>query len=342
LHTPFLKLALLDRDFFEHPQHPARRLLNQLVDAGVKWVEPGSEQRSRVFQEMQTMVQRILKEFEDDITLFAKLTFEFSAFTKQHQRRIEMAEQRARQAAEGEDRLRAIRQKVTQLIDNKSRKMRLPQPIKTLLYEPWTNFLQFNLLRHGKDSEQWKSALHVVDDLLWFILPKHNMEDKARSDAMQTELFASLNQGFETVGYDKDKGQKLIKALALCQRLSSEDLLSPEPAEEIEAQIEQPESTTTDPKVQAYIKTLEQADFGTWFVFNAKHSKQKYLAKLVWYNVQTNHYMFVNKLGQQVKVCGAQEMAEQMVKGDVAVVEDQQQRPFFEKALEAILNQMQR
>ena len=38
LHTPFLKLAFAESDFFRRPDHPARLLLNALADAGAKWV----------------------------------------------------------------------------------------------------------------------------------------------------------------------------------------------------------------------------------------------------------------------------------------------------------------
>ena len=38
LHTPFLKIAFIDKDFFEQTEHPARLLLNNMAEAGVKWV----------------------------------------------------------------------------------------------------------------------------------------------------------------------------------------------------------------------------------------------------------------------------------------------------------------
>ena len=39
LHTPFLKIAFLDPDFFEHSEHPVRLLLNSLTEAGSRWLD---------------------------------------------------------------------------------------------------------------------------------------------------------------------------------------------------------------------------------------------------------------------------------------------------------------
>src|SRR5690606_8158763 len=73
LHTPFLKVALLDKAFFNSPQHPARQLLNSLVAAGERWVEPDGKHRSDVYPQMKAVVQHVLDDFEHDLRLFSQL-----------------------------------------------------------------------------------------------------------------------------------------------------------------------------------------------------------------------------------------------------------------------------
>jgi hypothetical protein len=212
-------------------------------------------------------------------------------------------------------------------------------PIKTLLFEPWANFLQFNLLRFGKQSQQWKDAAQVVDELLWIITPKHTPEEKKKADNLENTLTVKLRAGFETVGYDEIKGAQLIRSIALCQKLSSEDIDSDDSDNE-PAPISQPGKDRKTDELKPFLELLSKIDFGTWFVFDARNKPNK-LAKLVWYNVKTNHYMFVNKLGQQIKVCSAEELAENMSSGDAQLMDSKHHRPFFEKALESILEQMQ-
>ncbi|MDJ0807760.1 MAG: DUF1631 family protein, partial [Gammaproteobacteria bacterium] len=45
LHTPLLKVAVVDRDFFTHSQHSARMLLNNMTSAGIRWVEENQIER---------------------------------------------------------------------------------------------------------------------------------------------------------------------------------------------------------------------------------------------------------------------------------------------------------
>lgn len=38
--------------------------------------------------------------------------------------------------------------------------------INTLLLEPWTKFLSFILLRHGRHSDHWKQTSQAVNDIV--------------------------------------------------------------------------------------------------------------------------------------------------------------------------------
>lgn len=349
LHTPYLKLALIDREFFELPQHPARMLLNHLVEAGEKWLDNNAQGRNVVLQQMRAVVQRILDEFKDDTTLFSELALEFSGFLRQHERRVKMAEERARQAAKGEDKLREIRQRVYKLLDERITGMRIPSPIYTLLYEAWTNYLCFTLLRYGDSSEQWLQGLRVIDDILWFIKPKQEWDDKRRSMEMKDVLWPKLQTGFDVVGYNQQEGEKLLKSLNLCQRLATDSLVDPalqealaqEPdapppaVQELRAKYRKPDIAEADSDL---VEELNQLDFGTWFIFTGPSGMQH--LKLAWYNANTMHFMFVNKMGQQVMVKRADELAAEIRAGTVHIAESNSNKPFFEKALERILAQI--
>lgn len=348
LHTPYLKLALIDREFFEQPQHPARILLNHMVEAGEKWLDNNAQGRNVVLGQMRATVKRILDEFKEDTALFTELALEFSSFLRQHERRVRMAEERARQAARGEDKLREIRQRVYQMLDERIKGQRIPSPIYTLLYEAWTNYLCYSLLRYGDNSDQWIAAVRVVDDILWFIKPKQEWDDKRRTKEMKEVLWPTLQSGFDTVGYNQQEGEKLLKSLNLCQRLATDSLTDPALAEAMSREPDQPPPVVQElrekfrkPEVAAedsyLVEELNQLNFGTWFIFKTADGLQ-YL-KLAWYNANTMHFMFVNKMGQQVAVKRADELAAEIKAGTARIAEHDSTRPFFEKALERILAQ---
>jgi hypothetical protein len=340
LHTPYLKLALLDRELFNQADHPARQLLNSLVAAGERWVEPDGKHRNDVYQQMKLLVQRVLDELDDDPRLLAVLNRDFNDFLVQYAGRIRRAEERAQQAASGEERLREARQRVDHFLRVKIGNRRLAEPLRTLLFEPWASFLTFNLLRHGPRSEAWKEAATAVDQLLDYTSPRPPRDDGERAALWQERdhLDELLHHGLATVGYDADSGNQLITAL---HRLHQAALAAPQPlaeplpvvAADIET-IQAPVEPVDDPLL-AKVAALE---FGTWFIFHADRPKREQLrAKLAWSNRRTQHYMFVNALGQQVAMRRGIELVAGLRVGSVKIESGNPLRPFFERALERIV-----
>ena len=342
LHTPFLKVALLDREFFNHPQHPARLLLNSMVAAGARWVEPEGKNKSDVFQQMRAVVKRILDEFDDDVRLFSQLAFEFNQFLRQHVRRVRLAEQRATQAARGEDKLKEVRQKVEKYLQKKTENIELPAEIRTLLFEPWANVLAFNLLRFGSKSQQWRKVARSIDDILLYMRGHEPAPDPALIEER-------LRAGFETVGYEPDQGQRLLRALHDLHQQNrrstrnrdagtSDTSAAPTPSvQPLDIDTLQQETPSEDP----ILKRLNAMEFGTWFLFRADQpAKSQYQAKLAWYNARTQHFMFVNRLGQQIAVRLGGELANDIRAGRVRILQKNDDKPFFEKALERIAEQL--
>src|SRR5690606_34709611 len=60
LHTPFLKIAFIDKDFFEQTEHPARVLLNSLAEAGSRWVSNDGSSQYDMYNKIKTTVFRLL------------------------------------------------------------------------------------------------------------------------------------------------------------------------------------------------------------------------------------------------------------------------------------------
>lgn len=354
LHTPFLKIALLDKEFFNHPQHPARLLLNSLVAAGERWVEPASKSKSEVFHQINAIVKRILEEFDEDVRLFSQLAFEFNQYLRQHVRRVRLSEQRALQAARGEDKLKEIRLKVEHYLQKVTAEAELPAEVRTLLFEPWANVLSFNLLRFGSKSEQWRDAANTVNDVLRYLRgAAANDDTSTTAQAQRWQLRDSLEErlltGFQTVGYEADQGQRLLQALHRHHELnSSVEQAAPAPRSPapttaavttIDIDHLPAEKPTTDPILQR----LNALEFGTWFLFRADQpARAQYQAKLAWYNARTQHFMFVNRLGQQTSVVLGETLATDIRAGRVRILQKIDDKPFFEKALERIAEQLRR
>ena len=109
----------------------------------------------------------MLTDFHSDIGLFDELLMEMREFNHKVERSIEVMERRAREKAEGEDRLREVKRRVLMEVRKRMDGHDLPSHIIVLLLHPWSDYLTFTLLRHGEDSSQWQEGIDTIDEIVW-------------------------------------------------------------------------------------------------------------------------------------------------------------------------------
>ncbi|WP_435783589.1 DUF1631 family protein [Cellvibrio sp.] len=340
LHTPFLKIAFLDKGFFEQPEHPARVLLNSLAESGVRWVSNDGSDQYDIFTKIKTTVFRLLQEFKNDVRIYAELLIEFNAYTHNVARRQELMERRALEKAQGEEKLREAKIQVNNEVRSRTDNRDMPSAILLLLLQPWSDYLSFVLLRYGDKSDSWTRALQVIDDLLWSLEPKTKQADKVKQMELQDGLLAALERGFETIGYEQAKGRKLLDAVISLQRMallsrqaepapapmrSKLESLAAEKAGHVVA-----EQQPVLPEEAKIVDSLKMVEFGTWFEFEGGRR-----LKVAWYNKKTQHYMLVDQQGRKVSLTSGLQLARDMLSGRARIIAGST-KPFFERALENI------
>lgn len=345
LHTPYLKIAFLDSEFFEQSDHPARLLLNQLAEAGVRWVSNDGSCQFDIYDKIKNTVSRVLEEFKDDVRLFAELLIDFSAYTKKVLRRQELMEKRAMEKVHGEEKLREVKIRVNTEVRKRTDGKDMPSVVLLLLLQPWSDYLAFLLLRYGERSDSWTRAIKLVDDVIWSVMPKTSSEERARQLELQDEILDQLEVGLETIGYDQTKGKKLIDALGRIQKSAiTEKVVEPAPAPmrnklEAMASIKAGKPANIAPDMteeeSRLVDSLKMIEFGTWFEFE----KGRRL-KVAWYNSKTSHYMLVDQTGKKVGMKTGLELAREMLDRKARVIIGST-KPFFERALENIFETMQ-
>lgn len=344
LHTPVLKLAFIDKEFFDNVDHPARMLLNQMAEAGSRWVGNDGSSQYNIFEKIKTTVFHVLEHFVNDVKVFAEARLEFSSYARNVSRRQELMEKRALEKARGEEKLREakirVNSDISACIDGKA----LPSPILLLLLLPWSDYLSFIILRYGADSGSYQQALGVANQLLWSIEPKSLEVDRVKQVEVQGDLLHTLQSGFETIGYEQNKSRKLIDAVSSLQRLAlKSQQVEPAPdtmrtklekmAAEKAGQVKQDDRQVTAEEAQL-IEKLKLIEFGTWLE-NDKGQR----IKVAWYNHKTMHYMLVDQQGRKVSMTSAQHLAREMIAGKLRVIAGSA-KPFFERALENIYHSL--
>lgn len=344
LHTPFLKLAFVDPGFFEQTEHPARKLLNALAEAGTRWVGNDGTAQHDMYNRIKSVVDAVLKDFKNDVRIITELLLEFNSYTKNIVRRQELMERRAAEKAQGEEKLREVKIRVNEEVRRRIQDEELPSAVLLFALQPWSDYLSFVLLRYGDKSDRWSNALTLLEELVWTIEPKTDAADQARQAENAPKLMQEIESGFETIGYEQVKGQKLIDALnSLVELALQRKKAEPAPApmrdklEKIAAEkAGQVSHLSMDisAEEQKVVENLKLIEFGTWFEFEGGKR-----LKIAWYNSRTSHYMLVDQMGKQVAMMSGVEIAREMIAKRAKIIAGSS-KPFFERALENIFQKL--
>lgn len=353
LHTPYLKVALQDQALFTQHQHPARRLLNALAQAGVLFGSPDDE--CGLLNKMRWVVERVIDGFSGDLLLFEALLEEFDEYTSTLKHKIELRERRAVEAAKGRDKLLDARLQALEVIAGCLNEREPPSIIRNFLELTWTDALVFILLRHGEHSHEWQRAGEVAEQLAWSgtLLDEAGRE---RLRGLRVALLGDLRKGLQLLGvYHEDGIRRLLQDLVACQHAVQAKqpqlaaaLNPPLPESTLGAMLGEdaalatlaPPEPAPSAQIQALGDELMHIEFGTWFEFAADGRTR--LLKLSWFSPTTRNYMFVDHSGQRVAIKPLALLAGEMEQGLARIVPPERDTPLMDRALTAIYRVLQR
>ncbi|CDF86084.1 hypothetical protein PKB_4764 [Pseudomonas knackmussii B13] len=352
LHTPYLKVALQDKALFTQHHHPARRLLNAMAQAGSLYSGEGEERG--LLAKMHWVVERVIQDFVGDLRLFDELLTDFNEFVANIRQKAELRERRAMEAARGRDRLLGAREQALEVVTKAVQGRELPQLIRNFLELSWSDALTFILLRNGEDSDEWRRAGEVAEQLAWSATPLDNA-GRERLQALRVPLLEDLRKGLEVLGgYHEDGIRRLLQDIVACQHAVQAqqpqiaNSLCPDLPEsplgamlDGEGEIERHAEQLLSERGKTLLEELRKVEFGTWFEFSDSQPARR--LKLSWFSPTTRNYMFVDHLGQRVAVKSIGQLALEMEQGKVRLLgPDSQDAPLVDRALNAIYRMLQR
>lgn len=352
LHTPFLKVALLDKQLFTQHHHPARKLLNAMAQAGVLYGGEGEERA--LLAKMHWVVERVIQDFVGDLSLFDSLLGDFNEYVSNLRQKVELRERRAMEAARGRDRLLAAREHALDAIAKVTQDRDLPELVRNFLEMSWCDALTFIVLRSGEHSDEWKRACEVGEQLAWSVTPL-DAAGRDHLQAIRLALLEELRKGLEVLGgYHEDGIRRLLQDLVACQHAIQAQ--QPQIAAQLKQELPEsplgamlgaeghtlvkPNGEALSERVRVLMKELSHLEFGTWFEFSDTTPARR--LKLSWFSPTTRNYMFVDHTGQRVAVKPIVQLAQEMEAGRVRLVPTEQSAPLMDRALSAIYRVLQR
>ena len=361
LQIPYLKAAILDRKLFAHRQHPARRLLDGLADSAKSWSEE-SDRDGRLHDMVKSVVDRLLQEFDDDMTIFDRLSAELQQFQDSNRRRSDLAEQRVAESTRGREKLEQARRRAAREILNRIGDHSLPPLIHGVLTRAWANYLVLTILRKGEETQDFKEALRFVDAFIASTKPVRTPDAKRDLRQLLPGIERALRKGLANVAFQDSDIERLLGQLhtyyrqqlgetaALVETQPSVEakpapLPIPESIQPIAESIEEleedpataePAAEAISPEVRAEMERISELKPGIWLEFGSSVNDFE-RAKLSWISPMSGRYLFVNRRGLKVADYSPYELAVVIADGRARVLSS---NALFDRALDAIVDRL--
>lgn len=335
LQIPMAKVAMLDKAFFSSKSHPARRLLNNVARSVVGWVDDGDRTPQSLYGRVESLVTRVLTDFNNNIDLFDELDKEFSSVQARETRSAEVAEERMAQVTRGQEHLKMARRRVEAVIKECLGDLEgLPEPATDLLNEPWRDVLLLAYLREGEESETWRDAVQVAHQLVWSVTPKIEQRDRQELLKIIPELLRKMREGLANISYDQHKAATLFKDLQACH-IGALRGKAPDPAEITRPVLHEPEPETPAVVLQdSFYKQARNMEVGQWLEW--EQGDRKLRGKLSWKSQLTGACVFVNRKGLKNAEMRIDELAGLLRDGKAQLLADAG-APLMDRALNAML-----
>jgi len=217
LQIPVLKVAIIDKSFFSLKTHPARRLLDVLAEASICFAGQASKE-DPLYQQIESVVDRIHDEFTTDITIFSTMLDQFETFlVARDTASASRAEQSARALYESEKREMA-RMIAIDEIDRRanSTDTDLPITVSAMLRGPWARVLERVYIRDGGRTEHFVEYIEAADNLIWSVTPKLDQGERKRLVSMLPTLLKRLQEGMEIAAVEHQERDRFFAALVDC------------------------------------------------------------------------------------------------------------------------------
>ena len=345
--VPYVKVAVKDRRMFMFKDHPARRLLNTVAEAceGNRGEAP---QERELLGRVDTTIERLVSEFNEDVAIFETLEQELRAYMAQHRKRFELAEKRAAEAQRGRERLDQARSAINAELAQHRGERELPAVMDEFLTRYASHHLTQVVLRDGHGSPRHEDAVRAIDDLLVAF-------DYAELRTPASELPVLPRSQFETIlassGCTGDAARGAMDSLhdALVRLAGGErateiathmpeQRLAPEPAAQPEPEpvLEIVAGTDTLDFDGVSLERMRKLEVGSWIQL-ATSADRIEPAKVSWISPISGRLLLVNRRGIRVLVASVEELAAMAKLGKVSVREGDSP---FEDAMQQVAGRL--
>ena len=163
LQVPVMKVAMSDETLFEEEEHPARATVDLLTAAG-KGI---NNEKDHLYEDLETIVDDILDEFDIDIRAFEKAVDELQEIIEKEKALTDETEKKQQRLILQEHAKHIVITQLKMVSCNK----KIPNEVRPLVLKHWSTLMLNRYIRHGRNSEQWVQSVLLLKLLLKCMQP---------------------------------------------------------------------------------------------------------------------------------------------------------------------------
>jgi hypothetical protein len=348
LQIPVLKAAMIDRDFFLSAEHPARRLVDTLATASVAWA-PEKGENDPLYVRIESTVQRVLTEFENDLELFSELLADFSEFLfeteQQAQNRIEPVADQELSVESFDQALGHVDEVVHARLSAQAPDSPVVRFLAPFLTKQWRQVMARAWVASEQDPTLWDTVVKTMDQLIWSIQPKTTAPERRELVAVLPDLVRNLNAGLDSIEWGGDDRanftRRLIATHMLAIRMTQPVVqeVATDAADESAAQEalkeldERRANKVVAGAVDEFDAMAQSFTRGLWFDFVVDENT-RHRCRLSWVSPMRTRMLFTNREGFDAFVRSEREVAELLRSGQLVVID---QQPIVGRALDWLM-----
>ena len=329
-----VKAALLDRSFFARRQHPMRRLLDRMAEAGCDPTINLGEDGPFVGG-LKHLVDDLTVLFQDDVAVFQTALDELETLITHEQTLRENAAQAvAARLASTEAREAAAASARADL----AARMRASTPsfIRDFLERFWVKVLVESQVQKLAGDDSVAARLGLAADLIWSVEPKAKPDVQILATVLP-KMVRGLMRGAMGAGMDDAaRGEffnQLMRAhtaaISAAKIAAVEAPSSPPPSQSANAPTELKEVPAASQPADSYERQVADLLKGDTLEFSDQNHGDRY--RLTWISPKRSFFLFIH--GNSARQIKAQDLAAYFRQGVVSVVRD---TPIIDQAIGAL------
>ncbi|MFT7235401.1 MAG: hypothetical protein ACI9QV_000978 [Methylophagaceae bacterium] len=345
LQIPMLKIAIADKGFFHHKNHPARRLLNNLAQAATGWTQTKNYEQEPLYKHIDNIVTNLVSNFKTDIQIFEQINEELNDFAARQQHSSQAIEKLTAETSQGQERVELAQHHVDKIIHGLYVEASpVPKVIVSLIEDGWKQSLRLRLIQKGEESEEWQTSISLIKQLLKSVKRTESEEERQQRLELIPGLHKEVQSYLQSTPITPNTLTVLLKALQRChiKILNGDEILENE-QKRFSADTAPEPRKTQDPikriELEMYssvtaIDNVKKLKIGTW-VDIQELDKEPRRIKFSWRSNLTKKCLFVTSKGIKAAEWTEQELAVMFEKGEASILD--QSKPLMDRALVSMM-----